>query len=326
MNVAGPAVAVIVLLLPPWGLGAAEARSQCVVGDPRIDEASGLVDLGQELVTTDDSGDAGVLYVLDQRCRTVGTRTYAGSGGADGARDVEALAPAGQGHVWVGDIGDNLSSRDDVVVRRVPVGRGDRRVDVSSYRLVYPDGAHDAETLLRAPGTGRLYVVTKQLLSSQVYAAPRRLDPDGPNRLEPVARVSLTPTDGAFLADGRRVVLRGYDRASVYAVPGWRLIGSVRLPEQPQGESLAAGPGDRIRIGSEGTDQPVLDVGLPARFTLDSARRGEDTAASGREDRGMDSQRADESPWSGAGLVAGLVAVLALALAGGLVALARRRR
>ena len=287
MSPAGPLAALVALALPPAGLVPAAEQTRCVVTDPRIDEASGLVDTGSLMVTTNDSGDTGRLFVLDRHCRTVGVTSY---GAAD---DAEALAPGGAGRVWVGDLGDNTSSRDDVVVRRVPVARGERTVSATAYRLVYPDGPHDAETLLRDPRTGRLYVVTKQLLSSQVYAAPRRLVADRPNRLRAVAKVSLTPTDGSFLRDGRRVVLRGYASASVYTFPGWRLLGAVRLPEQQQGESLSVGPGDRVRIGSEGLDQPILDVRLPQRVLhdtdsgSDSARRDEESAARTGQDRPM---------------------------------------
>ena len=39
--------------------------------------------------------------------------------------DVEALAPAGPGSVWVGDIGDNRGLRDSITVAEVPVQPGD---------------------------------------------------------------------------------------------------------------------------------------------------------------------------------------------------------
>ena len=54
--------------------------------------------------------------------------------------DVEALAPAGGTELWVGDIGDNRAERSSVSVARVPVGRGNRDVDVPSYQLVFPRG------------------------------------------------------------------------------------------------------------------------------------------------------------------------------------------
>src|SRR5690349_11218584 len=78
--------------------------------------------------------------------KTVGTTVY-----DDQATDVEALAPDGRGKVWVGDIGDNVESRSTVQVTRVPVGPGDTEVSVESFDLSYPDGPHDAETLLCDP-------------------------------------------------------------------------------------------------------------------------------------------------------------------------------
>jgi len=44
--------------------------------DPAITESSGLVDLGSLMVTTNDSGDDAVLYVVDPTTgRTVGRTT-----------------------------------------------------------------------------------------------------------------------------------------------------------------------------------------------------------------------------------------------------------
>lgn len=248
------------------------------VQDPRIEESSGLVDLGPLMVTTNDSGDTGIVYVLDDQGRTVGTTRFGDS------RDAESMAPAGDGEVWVGDTGDNSRVRPDIVVHKVPVGRGDRTVTVPAYRMSYPDGPHDAETLLAEPRTGRLYVVTKALFGSAVYAAPRTLSADRVNPLTKVAGVSLTPTDGAFLHDGKHVILRDYGSANLYTYPGFHLLGGFRLPEQPQGESLSVGPGDRIRIGSEGERQPVIQVELPAALLAEPAPAGSPSASPSRAD------------------------------------------
>ena len=89
--------------------------------------------------------------------------------------DVEALAPAGGGEVWVGDIGDN---------RGRPRGRSASwggcpstaatpTSTPTSYELRFPGGARDAESLLADPASGRLYVVSKGVLGGTMYAAPR---------------------------------------------------------------------------------------------------------------------------------------------------------
>ncbi len=61
----------------------------------------------------------------------------------------------------------------------MPVGPGNKDLDGPIYDLVYPDGPHNAETLMTDPTTGRLYVATKEVLGGTLYAAPSNLDPDG---------------------------------------------------------------------------------------------------------------------------------------------------
>jgi hypothetical protein len=226
--------------------------------DAAIDESSGLVDLGSLMVTTNDSGGDPLVFVIDPKTgRTVARTTF-----TDEVEDVEALAPAGHDAVWVGDIGDNEEQRDSVQVYRAPVGRSDQDVDAPSYELVYPDGAHDAESLV-ASSDGRLYVITKGLLGGTVYAAPRRLDQDAPNRMRPVGSVDIWATDAAIFPDGRHVLVRGYDTAVIYTFPDFRAVASVDLPQQKQGEGVSIGESGRIRLSSEGRNSPVLQVDLP---------------------------------------------------------------
>jgi hypothetical protein len=243
--------------------------------DPAIDESSGLVDLGSLVVTTDDSGGDPLVFVVDPRTgRTVGHATY-----ADRVTDVEALAPAGDGAVWVGDIGDNDEVRASVQVYRVPVARGDHRVAAPSYEMVYPDGAHDAESLVAAPD-GRLYVITKGLLGGTAYVAPRHLDPDRPNRLRAVAAVDVWATDAALFPDGRHLLVRGYDTAAIYTFPGFRPVASLDLPRQKQGEGVSIGRSGRILLSSEGGHSPVLEVTLPPEVAQALAGRPASPTAS----------------------------------------------
>lgn len=228
--------------------------------DPAIVESSGLVAQDGLVFTSNDSGDSGRIFAVDPGTgETVGVTTW-----SDEPTDVEALAPAGPGHVWVGDIGDNGASRDSIAVSRVPVGRGERRVDVASYALTYPGGPENAETLLADPRDGRLFVATKDVFGGRLYAAPRTLSPSGANRLRPVGDVLAIATDGAFLPDGRHLVVRDYTRAAVYSFPDLEQVGSFALPYQEQGEGLAATGADELLISSEGRGTDVLRVRLPA--------------------------------------------------------------
>lgn len=260
-----PDRALAVLVAVPFLLGAAAAPAPLdgqvafTFRDPEIVESSGLVARGGLVVTVNDSGDSGRVLVVDPASgETVGVTRW-----DDDPRDVEALAPAGPGEVWVGDIGDNRAVRDSVEVLRVPVGREDRTVAPERFELVYPDGATDAETLMTEPGSGRLVVVSKGILGGVVYRAPARLRADRPNRLEAVGTALPIATDGSFLPDGRHVLIRNYGAAEVLTWPGLEEVGSFELPDQDQGEGLAVDEEGRILISTEGASSDVLRVRLP---------------------------------------------------------------
>ncbi len=232
--------------------------------DVRIAESSGLAFSAGLLVTTNDSGAGPVLYAVDPRTgATVSTTTFTdGAGARADVVDVEALAPA-RGGVWVGDVGDNTASRDTVTVYRVPLSRAGGTVAARSYALRYVDGARDAETLLVDRRTGRLYVVSKDVGGATVYAAPRRLDPDGVGVLRPVGQVPGWLTDGQLLADGRTLLVRDYGGATAYTWPGLARLVPVGLPAQRQGEALTV-RGAQVWVSTEGSGSAVETVPLPA--------------------------------------------------------------
>ena len=226
--------------------------------DPEIVESSGLVTVGGLVVTTNDSGDSGRVFTVDPRTGdTVGVTSWSPE-----PTDVEALAPAGPGHVWVADIGDNQAARKSVEVFRVPVGRGERSVTPETYELVYPDGARDAEALLRHPLTGQLFVVTKGVFAGTVYAAPLPLRGDAVNRLVEVGEAPGIVTDATFLPGGGGVVMRTYSHAHLAAFPSWEPVSSWELPRQDQGEGITLAGRDLL-VSSEGARSQVLRVSLP---------------------------------------------------------------
>jgi hypothetical protein len=221
------------------------------------------VDAGSVIYTMNDSGAGPLLYAVDPGTGdTTATTTYSRSG----VEDVEALAPARGGGVWVGDIGDNLGDRPSVAVYRVRPGSG----DAPKTELTYPGGPRDAEALLCDPVSGRLFVVSKTVFGGVVYEAGS-LAPGGPHRMRRFAQVPGLVTDGAFFPDGKHVLLRGYGTASVYTFPGFEPRGTVVLPAQQQGEGVAIGRDGRILLSSEGLHAPVLAVELPPALASEVA-------------------------------------------------------
>lgn len=289
--------------------------------DPRIDESSGLVSSSQVdgvIFTHNDSGDSARFFAVGPDGRTQTTYTLP----EVMARDWEDIARGpdekGRSSLWLGDIGDNSASRDNgILVHRVREPTPGKSTSVTteaptSFRLRYPDGPVDAETLLVHPRTGRLYVVSKPLAGpAQVYAAPPRLDPAGPNALERVAQVALTPTGtsggpgigglaqllvtaGDIAPDGSRVALRTYTDLYEWTVEGDDLAAAFAgeptvtpLPSTRQGEGLGySRDGRSLLTSSEGQGAPVHRI--PARTgqpTAPSAAAPPSTAAPPSADR-----------------------------------------
>lgn len=294
--------------------------------DAEVVESSGLVVdgplLGGGLVlTVNDSGDEARVFAVDPATGdTVGTTTFEPTDGSD-VDDVEALAPAGPGRVWVADIGDNARSRDEVRLYEVPVGRGERSVEAEPLTVSYPDGAHDAESLVRHPRTGRLAIVTKDVLGGTVHALPRGAAPGDEVVTEPLGGVLGLATDAAFWSDGRHLLVRGYGGARAYAWPDLAPVGDLPLPRQRQGEGLAVSGDGRVLVSSEGLRQPVLAVDVPAllRAVLEGRRDADPGAPEPPPAARADG--AEPGPWSWAG---GALVVAVVGLAGW--ALVRRPR
>ncbi len=247
------------LLVPSAATGATTGRVFRLT-DPRIVEASSLVDLGPRMVTANDSGNAPDLFSVDSRTgRTVGVTHLRVP-----AVDIEALAPAGGSRVWVGDIGDNTASRASVSLYLAPVAARDLDVTPPTYRLVYPDGPHDAESMF-TDRSGRVYVVSKGLTGGSVYRTGRHLSTSRPNRLERVAR---RPRVRHRRGDAARPPARADPRLRRWPAstrsPASERLGGFPLPAQPQGEGISVGRDGRIRLSSEGRDSAVLQVALPA--------------------------------------------------------------
>ena len=278
-STSAPTVSPSTAARPPALCGRLRARITGRVADPSANELSGLVRSRSQpalLWSHDDSGAGPVLFGLRADGRVAARLTVSGAQAVDWEDIAAGPAADGRPLLYVGDIGDNASRRASVDVYRVPeprVGAG-ATAPAARLRLRYPDGAHDAEALLVDPLRGDLVIVTKGLGAGRAYRASARL-PAGSHttlRRGPAIALSLV-TAGDVSADGRIVVLRGYDRLAVWARHGREpLTTTLRRAPCLSPTSLAGeGQGEAIALDRRGAGFATVAEGSPAvlrRYTV----------------------------------------------------------
>lgn len=250
---------------PTASATAGNHRLDRIIRDDRVRESSGIVQSTyrrRTLFTHNDSGDGPRFFAIGSAGKTRGVFTLRNAA----ARDWEDVAEGPNHSLWFGDIGDNARARKDVTVYKVKEPRTltSRKVRRARYQFAYRDGAHDAESLLVRPRTGRLFIATKSRTGgAALYRAPKQLSRSSVNRLTRVGYATTAVTSGAFFPGGRRYVLRNHNWAFIYSQVGDKHPRKVRLPDRGQGESIDVTRSGRALIaGSEGRQSPVDRVTL----------------------------------------------------------------
>lgn len=296
------------------------------IDDPRITESSGLAISAEDddlAYTINDSGNADVVFAVELSTgAVVGTTTATNTDW----RDTEALALDGDGTLWVADTGDNLGVRDDVALYSLAEpGRGDASVEATRHPVAHEDGPLDVESLAVDPVSGRMLLVSKELLAGRVLELPADLRTDDVN----VATVTdvdtlLMATDAAWTPDGRHLVVRNYVGAQVLdARTGESVVTDVALPEQPQGETLAVVPsGDALVVGSEGLGSQLWRV--PLELPEPAADAAEDAPSTATGTEGVAAEGPRATLWLSTTF--GFLAVAFLALVSAWMVRPRRRR
>ncbi|MFK7930791.1 MAG: hypothetical protein AB8H79_21590 [Myxococcota bacterium] len=253
---------------PTWG----EPRQVGQVSADGLTEISGLAPSRSRdhYWVHNDSGDGPVLYGLQPD----GTLVQTVEVDVAAARDWEAMATAGDGSLWIGDIGDNKSVRDKVTLHRITKepASGESRASGPSYDLTYEGGPRDAEALL-VDVDGKVYIIDKQDDGqSTLFWADTDggvLRAQGPLTLDGGASLVRTVTAGTISDDGSIIVIRTYFSALAFRrTPNLSIAEALAgtpcelgLPLQPQGETLAFLPNstDLVTI-SEGNDPVVWQI------------------------------------------------------------------
>jgi len=236
-----------------------------------------------------DSGDSSRIFALAE------DGTHLGEFDIDASsRDWEDLAlgwddTLGGPSIYIGDVGDNGESRDDITVVVVPEpeldeldvdGSSDESIELTgahSFTLTYPDGPHNCESILVDPVSGDLLIITKDYEGETAVfrkAAPHEADSE--TELELIAELAFgtSPLSGSgattgadFSPLGDRIAVRTYsdvymfrrDRSASLAEAFETEPCDLSAPSERQGEAIAMSvDGAGYFLVSEGDHQPVF--------------------------------------------------------------------
>lgn len=262
------------------------------ITDPAIDESSGLAASRRNpglLWTHNDSGDEPLVYCIDLKGAPCGVWRVTGADAWDWEDVAAGPGPRpGEPSLYLGDIGDNLDQRSEIIVYRIPepvAGAGPvttkaapaASAPAEALKLRFPDGPHNAEALAVHPTTGDVYVISKDAQAARVYKAPAPLDATkvvtmtqvGTIRLGAGSRGLEQVTGADISPDGRRVALSTYAQGYELEVPAagpfddvWsQPPAAVALGPRLQGESIAYRlDGKALLTTSEISPSPLQQV------------------------------------------------------------------
>ena len=177
--------------------------------------------------THNDSGNGPYLFAITREGKLLAEFPV----GNTRNNDWEAIAADDQGHLYIGDIGNNDGKRDRLIVYRVDEpdpatagrkGKGTTLRVNQVIRLKYPDKPFDAESLFVHNGRG--YVVSK-LLSGRnagVYSFDLAAPGADAVALEHVCDLPIRSpvTDAAISPDGQRLAVLTVTGPNVFKIDG----------------------------------------------------------------------------------------------------------
>lgn len=267
-----------------YGVIDGESAFACKITDSRLNEASGLAASLKHpgVVYTHNDEKGPILAISTSTCKTVGAFTV---NGLRSDPDPEAITlDHTTGKIWFGDIGNGHPTQPKSMTDKSPTikhpgwparivvftepDKLSGSISAQAIDITFPGGDKNAEALLVNPKTGQGYIITKYA-SSGVYKLPYPLKSG--RATDTGVRIPQWVTDATFTPDGKQVLIRyrtatdpAPDKVLVYDAATWKQVGTIAVPNVPQGESITAEKGGAaFFIGSEGTNSPLLRVAMP---------------------------------------------------------------
>lgn len=246
-------------------------QSTITLADSRIDESSGLavsILHNDVYYTQNDSGDTARIFAFDKRGQTIATIDLQGVTAID-CEDMAISKAGGRSKLYLGDIGDNSQRRSNILVYRfdepTTLAR-ELHAKPEILEFEYPDGPHNAESLLVHPTTGAITIVAKTDKGPSGIYTTGPNPPPGKIKLTRVGQIEISfpikeaklITGGSWSSDGKYVALRTYVTAYEYPAKSdkwWTAKAkTIPVPFQKQGESIAyLRDGSKVLTSSEGS-------------------------------------------------------------------------
>lgn len=207
-----------------------------------------------------------------------------------------------------------------------PATLADAALPVKSYKVQYPDGGHDAGTMLADPREGRIYIITEAASAAAVYALPGALGPQM-NNLTRLRTVPFGVRAGSFAPDGR-VVLRTAADVRVLAGIRDKVTQVIRTPAQSGTAAFGVdADGRRAVMADRRGARPVFRaVPLPASTKSPAPQAGATVPLAGGGKDGPVRIPADSGPPGGLIGTGALAGLGLLGVLGGVFYLRGRRR
>jgi len=232
----------------PWLDNAVPSKSErvAILKDKRIHESSGLCLSASDpdvFWTHNDSGGEPCVFAIDRSGNTRAKVRIPNAANFDWEDITRGKDAQGVSQLFIGDIGDNFKVRFSIQVYQItepaiaPSGTAIKET-ISAAPLIwrghYPDGKHNAESLLVHPTTRRLYIITKSDDGKcALYAFPEKLQTGKSMTLEkiapltfpPLIRIGKRPQDNCmttaadFSPDGSRLVVATYSSLYEWKLP-----------------------------------------------------------------------------------------------------------
>lgn len=230
-----------------------------ILEDKRLKESSGLCLSGRDPTifwTLNDSGGEPCVFAIDRSGKTRAKVRLPDAANFDWEDIALGKDENGEPALFVADIGDNFRIRPTLQIYQIPepeINAPGKTVEETTsatpklWRVHYPDGKHNAESLLVHPQTGRLYILTKSDDGpSTLYAFPETLKDDTSMKLEKIItlvfpsliRVGKRPQDNCmatsagFSPDASRMLVSTYSSLYEWSLP----------KDKPLAEALKAPP------------------------------------------------------------------------------------